>query len=179
MDQAMPPGESRSPKVKEWDALLDLRARYRTEGRTVVWTNGCFDLVHVGHVRSLQAARSLGDVLVVGVNSDASVRRLKGPGRPLVPEWARVELLAAFQCVDHILVFDEATPEAALARLRPDIHCKGEDYAPGRGKPVPEAALVESYGGRVRFLPLYPFFSTSDLLRRIREQGGDARHDHS
>jgi rfaE bifunctional protein nucleotidyltransferase chain/domain len=156
-------------KAVSWEVLLQCRARARQEGRTVVWTNGCFDLVHAGHVRNLQAARSRGDFLVVGINSDASVRRLKGPGRPLVPAAQRMEVLAALECVDYVLVFDELTPEAALARLQPDVHCKGGDYAPPNGKPVPEAPLVASYGGRIEFLPLVPDLSTSELIRRIRE----------
>src|SRR6202007_955821 len=112
-------------KVLSWDRLLEWRARARRGKKPVVWTNGCFDLLHVGHVRNLQAARALGDVLVVGVNSDASVRRLKGPSRPLVPDRERAEILAALECVDHILIFDEPTPEAALARFQPEVHCKG------------------------------------------------------
>lgn len=157
-----------SSKITDWPSLLAARARWRREGKTVVWTNGCFDLVHVGHVESLRAARALGDVLVVGINSDEAVRKLKGSGRPIVPAWARAELLAAFECVDHVVCFDELTPEAALIRLQPDIHCKGADYAPGQNKAVPEAKIVESYGGRVVYLPLVPAFSTSDLVQRIR-----------
>jgi rfaE bifunctional protein nucleotidyltransferase chain/domain len=148
--------------------LLAERARWRAEGRVVVWTNGCFDLLHVGHVRSLRAARALGDVLLVGLNSDVSVRRLKGPGRPLMPASERAEILAELACVDRVVVFEEDTPEAALARFRPDIHCKGTDYAPPHGKPIPEAALVEGYGGRIVYLPLSPGLSTTELLRRIQ-----------
>jgi D-glycero-beta-D-manno-heptose 1-phosphate adenylyltransferase len=159
-----------SRKVIDWESLLAVRARARAAGRTVVWTNGCFDLLHIGHVRILQAARALGDVLVVGVNSDASVQRLKGPSRPLVPAAERAEILAALECVDHVLIFDESTPEAALARLQPDVHCKGADYAPPDGKPVPEAGVVASYGGRIAYLPLVPGRSTSDLARRLHQQ---------
>jgi rfaE bifunctional protein nucleotidyltransferase chain/domain len=140
----------------------------RPWGNTVVWTNGCFDLLHVGHVRCLQACRALGDVLVVGVNSDRSVRALKGQGRPIQTVEDRVEILAALRCVDRVLVFDEPTPEAAIARLSPDICCKGEDYAPGRGKSVPEAELVASLGGRMVYLPLVEGRSTSRILRRMR-----------
>jgi rfaE bifunctional protein nucleotidyltransferase chain/domain len=163
-------------KAVSWNTLLERRARARQEKKTVVWTNGCFDLLHVGHVRNLQAARSLGDVLVVGVNSDASVRQLKGPGRPLVPAAQRVEVLAALECVDYVVVFEELTPIAAIARLQPDVHCKGADYAPPDGKPIPEAPVVASYGGRIEFLSLVPCLSTSDLVRRIREQEGEG-HD--
>jgi rfaE bifunctional protein nucleotidyltransferase chain/domain len=140
----------------------------------VVWTNGCFDLLHVGHIRFLQAARELGDRLVVGLNSDDSVRRLKGPRRPLVPADERAEVLAALESVDRVIVFDEDTPEAAIERLRPDVHCKGTDYAPPHGKPIPEAAVVEAYGGRVQFVPLVPGTSTSEIVRKIR---GECGHD--
>jgi D-beta-D-heptose 7-phosphate kinase/D-beta-D-heptose 1-phosphate adenosyltransferase len=163
-------------KAISWEWLLDWRARARREGKTVVWTNGCFDLLHVGHVRNLQAARCCGDFLVVGINSDASVRQLKGPGRPLVPADQRAEVLAALECVDFVVIFDELTPEAALFRLQPDVHCKGADYAPPGGKPVPEAPLVASYGGRIEFLPLVPALSTTDLVRRIREQQDEGHH---
>jgi rfaE bifunctional protein nucleotidyltransferase chain/domain len=131
-------------------------------------------LLHVGHLRSLQAARRLGDVLVVGVNSDKSVRQLKGPGRPILAEAERAELLAGLECVDHLVFFDEGTPEAALARLQPDVHCKGADYAPPHGKPIPEASVVEAYGGRVAFLPLIPGTSTSCIIERIREESTGA-----
>jgi rfaE bifunctional protein nucleotidyltransferase chain/domain len=153
----------------DWDTLLAVRERCRREARTVVWTNGCFDLLHPGHVRNLRAARALGDLLVVGLNSDASVRALKGPSRPILPQAVRAEMLAALACVDHVIVFDEGTPEAALRRLQPDIHCKGAEYAPPHGKPVPEAALVQSYGGNIAYLPQVPGFSTTALIRRIRE----------
>src|SRR5437879_3850254 len=116
-------------KAVSWETLLAWRARARQERKMVVWTNGCFDLLHVGHVRNLQAARSCGDVLVVGVNSDASVRQLKGPGRPLVPAAQRVEVLAALECVDYVVVFEELTPVAAITRLPTDVHCNGADSA--------------------------------------------------
>jgi rfaE bifunctional protein nucleotidyltransferase chain/domain len=161
--------EMAASKVLAWPALLEQRARWRAGGQVVVWTNGCFDLLHVGHVRNLRAARAFGDVLVVGVNSDESVRRLKGPGRPILPAAERMELLAALESVDAVVAFDEATPEAALARLQPDVHCKGADYAPPHGKPIPEASVVAAYGGRVAFLPLVPGVSTTDIVRRILE----------
>ena len=166
-----------SPKVVDWDTLLARRAEHRAAGRTVVWTNGCFDLLHPGHVLSLRAAKRLGDVLVVGVNSDESVRGLKGPGRPILTAAERVEVLAALECVDHVVVFAEPTPEAALTRLRPDVHCKGPDYAPPHGKPVPEAAAVAAYGGRIEYLPFLPAVSTSELIRRIRGRPDVARSE--
>jgi rfaE bifunctional protein nucleotidyltransferase chain/domain len=156
-------------KIVGWEALLAWRECQRGLGKTVVWTNGCFDLLHVGHIRNLQAARQLGDVLVVGLNDDQSVTCLKGPRRPIIPATERAEILAALACIDRIILFGEATPEAALARLKPDIHCKGADYAPPHGKPIPEAKVVASYGGRIEFLPLVPAHSTSELVRRLRE----------
>jgi D-beta-D-heptose 7-phosphate kinase/D-beta-D-heptose 1-phosphate adenosyltransferase len=163
-----------APKVIDLDALIDLRARWRAERRTVVWTNGCFDLLHVGHVRGLQEARGLGDVLVVGVNSDASLRKLKGPGRPIVPEAERAELLAALACVDHVVIFGEDTPTEVIARLQPDIHCKGADYAPPSTRPILEAAVIQSYGGRIAFLTFTPGLSTTDLIARVaRSQRGE------
>lgn len=164
-----------TPKVTGLDALLDLRARWRAEGKTVVWTNGCFDLLHVGHVRGLREARGLGDVLVVGVNGDASVRKLKGPGRPIVPEAERAEVLAALACVDRVLVFGEDTPAEVLARLRPDVHCKGADYAPPSGRPIPEAPVVGAYGGRIAFLTFSPGVSTTDIVRRVERALREAR----
>jgi rfaE bifunctional protein nucleotidyltransferase chain/domain len=153
--------------------LLAIRQGYRDAGKTVVWTNGCFDILHAGHVRTLQAARDLGDVLIVGLNSDRSVRELKGPERPIVPEAERAEVLEALRSVDHVLIFDELTPEKVLAQLQPDIHCKGGDYAPPNGKPVPEAHIVEGYGGKIAYLPLLPEVSTTDIVRRIRTRMKD------
>jgi rfaE bifunctional protein nucleotidyltransferase chain/domain len=156
-------------------SLVALRATWRQQGLSVVWTNGVFDLLHVGHVRNLEAAAGLGDVLVVGINSDASVRRLKGPERPFNPAEERAEMLAAFRFVDYVVIFDEDTPEAALHRLQPDVHVKGEDYRPPHGKPIPEAPIVESYGGRIAFIPLVPGRSTSDLAGQIRSPRGSER----
>ncbi len=141
----------------------------------MVWTNGCFDLLHVGHVRGFQQARRLGDVLVVGMNSDASVRRLKGPGRPVVPEVERAEVLAALGCVDQVLIFDEDTPVEVLRRLQPDIHCKGADYAPPSTRPIPEREIILAYGGRIEFLTFSPGISTSDIVHRIEQTIREAR----
>jgi phosphoheptose isomerase len=161
--------ESSSRKELDLDSLVALRERWRAEGRTVVWTNGNFDVIHAGHVSSLEAARRLGDVLVVGVNADASVRKQKGPNRPIFPVHERVAMLAALEVVDHVLVFDEPTPAETLARLKPDVHCKGADYAPPNGAPIPEAEIVRAYGGRIEFLPLVPNRSSTSTLARMRD----------
>jgi rfaE bifunctional protein nucleotidyltransferase chain/domain len=133
----------------------------RAGGGTVVATGGCFDLLHAGHVTTLRAARALGDCLVVCLNSDASVRRLKGADRPLVPEDDRAAVLEALGCVDAIATFDEDTPEAVLDRLRPDVFVKGGDYEIAE---LPEARLLESWGGRAVILPYLPGRSTTRLI---------------
>jgi D-beta-D-heptose 7-phosphate kinase/D-beta-D-heptose 1-phosphate adenosyltransferase len=158
-----------SSKILDRPGLLRARERAKAEGRTVVWTNGCFDLLHVGHLWSLRAAKSHGDLLFVGVNSDASVRGLnKGSGRPVIPESQRAELVASLECVDGVLIFDDPTPEAILGELRPDIHVKGAEYAPPHGRPVPEAPIIASYGGRIEYIPLLPSVSTTAILERVR-----------
>lgn len=148
-------------------------AELRRAGWQVVFTNGCFDLLHVGHVAYLAEARRLGDALVVGLNGDASVRALKGPGRPLVPAEDRAAVLAALRAVDAVVVFDELTAESLVAAIRPDVYVKGGDWATSDRRP-PEAAVVEGYGGRVVFLPYLPGRSTSGLMARILEGQANA-----
>lgn len=141
-----------------------LGERLRAAGKRVAFANGCFDLLHVGHVRYLQGARREGDVLVVGVNSDRTVRELKGPGRPLLPEAARAELLAALESVDYVVIFDEPTVATLLAELRPHVHCKGTDYTE---ETVPERAVMKKLGGEVRIVGDAKAHSTRDLLKEI------------
>ena len=137
---------------------------WRGEGEKIVFTNGVFDLLHRGHVEYLEEARALGDRLVVGVNSDASVRRIKGPERPLVPAAERAELLAALACVDLALIFDEDTPERLIREVAPDVLVKGGDWTPDR---IVGRAFVESRGGRVLSVPLREGLSTTALIARI------------
>jgi rfaE bifunctional protein nucleotidyltransferase chain/domain len=141
-----------------------LAERLRAEGRRIVLANGCFDLLHVGHVRYLDAARRLGDVLFVGVNGDAAVARLKGQGRPLMPAAERVELLSALRAVDHVVVFDDDTADALIAAIRPDVHAKGTDYTPDS---VPERETVRAYGGRVAIVGDPKDHATRDVIGRI------------
>ena len=147
------------------EAMAAQAEALRAAGRRVVFTNGVFDLLHVGHVRYLQAARALGDALLVGVNSDASVRRLKGPDRPLNPEDERAEVLAALRCVDGVCVFEEDTPHALIEAVRPHIHAKGGDYRTPDA--LPETPLVRALGGDVVILQLVPGRSTTRLIERI------------
>jgi rfaE bifunctional protein nucleotidyltransferase chain/domain len=150
------------------DELADEVARRRREGATVVLANGCFDVLHVGHVRYLRGAREHGDVLVVAINGDDAVRELKGPGRPVMPAAERAEIVAAFGGVDYVTVFDTLTVEPVLRALRPDVHAKGTDYTP---ETVPERAIVAEYGGRVAIVGDPKDHSTSELLGRLR--GGE------
>ncbi|MBI4492442.1 MAG: D-glycero-beta-D-manno-heptose 1-phosphate adenylyltransferase [Chloroflexi bacterium] len=154
-------------KVLDLSRLLATLARSRAAGAQVVLTNGCFDLLHVGHVRYLQQARALGDLLVVGVNTDESVRRLKGPGRPITPQDERAEVLAALACVGYVVLFAEPTAEALVAALRPEVYVKGGDY---QEADLPEAAVVHGYGGRVEILPFVEGRSTSQLVLTIARQ---------
>ena len=149
-----------------------LAARLRADGKRVVLANGCFDLLHVGHVRYLDAARALGDVLLVGLNSDAAVARLKGPGRPLMPAAERAEILAGLRAVDHVVVFDEDTADRLVSLVRPAVHAKGTDYTDAS---VPEAASVRAAGGRVAIVGDPKDHATRDLIARIRERFGATR----
>jgi rfaE bifunctional protein nucleotidyltransferase chain/domain len=146
--------------------LLRERERWRAVGQSVVWTNGCFDLLHAGHVRMLRGARALGDVLVVGVNDDDSVRRLKGPGRPVVPLDDRIEVLLALETVERVVVLEGDDPMSLLAELQPDVHCKGGDYR-ADARPMPERATVEGAGGVVHVLDYWEGRSTTAIVDRI------------
>jgi rfaE bifunctional protein nucleotidyltransferase chain/domain len=152
------------------DEAAQLAARLRAQGQRVVLANGCVDLLHVGHLRYLRAARALGDVLFVGLNGDAAVARLKGPGRPLMPVEERVEILEALRDVDHVVVFEDDTADALVARLRPDVHAKGTDYTV---ESVPEAASVRAVGGRIAIAGDPKRHSTRDLIATIRKNFGD------
>lgn len=153
-------------KVLPLDQLLSAVSAERAEGRRIVFTNGCFDLMHIGHTRYLQAARELGDILVVGVNSDASVRSLdKDPDRPIVPEAQRAEVLAALDCVDYVVIFNESDPLRLITSVQPDVLVKGGDWAIDR---IVGRDIVEARGGIVKTIPLVPGFSTTGLLQRIR-----------
>jgi rfaE bifunctional protein nucleotidyltransferase chain/domain len=143
-----------------------MRPAWREAGRRLVLTNGTFDVLHVGHVRYLEAARAMGDILVVGINSDASVRGYKGPGRPVVPQVERAEIVAALRCVDYATIFDEPTAKALVEALQPEVYVKGGDY--DGTKPLPEAEVVRRYGGEVRIVPYVAGKSATGLIDRMR-----------
>jgi len=146
------------------EEVRPLGERLRREGRRIVFANGCFDILHVGHVRYLEDARRCGDVLVVGVNSDRAVAALKGEGRPILPEAGRAELVAALESVDYVVIFDELTAREILLDLLPDVHCKGTDYSRDT---VPEREVVKGYGGEVRIVGDAKNHSTRELLAEI------------
>lgn len=153
-------------EVLSLDELEPRLAALRAAGLTVAFANGHFDLLHVGHLRYLRAARAEADMLIVAVNDDASVARLKGAGRPIVPAAERAELLAALEPVDFVVVFTGDSPAPLLARLRPDVHCKGPDY--GSPERVPEYATVRAYGGETRLVGDPKDHATSDLIAKVR-----------
>jgi rfaE bifunctional protein nucleotidyltransferase chain/domain len=159
--------EAGSPKIARLEDALTWRRRLAAEGRKVVFTNGCFDLIHRGHVELLRAARREGDALVVGVNGDASVRRLKGPNRPLVPAADRAEVLAALEMVDQVVLFDDDTPARLVEALLPDVLVKGADWAE---EAIVGREAVEGAGGRVVRVPILPGRSTRSLVRIILER---------
>lgn len=154
-------------KIYHRSELAAILQNLKRDGRVVVTTNGCFDVLHLGHLRYLQAARQLGDCLVVGINSDTSVRQLKGENRPLVPEDERAEMLAGLECVNYVVIFPELTPVELLSTLKPNIHVKGGDY---RLEQLIEKDVVEANGGRVVVGLNVPGMSTTNLIEVICER---------
>jgi len=161
-----PHGDLLNPAVLTLEEAILRFGREKRNGRRVVFTNGCFDLLHPGHIRSLELARALGDMLIVGLNSDASVRQLKGKGRPVITERERAEILAALECVDAVVIFDDRTPREMITGLLPDVLVKGGDWP---GDQIVGREEVEAAGGRVVSVPVVPGYSTSAILERIRE----------
>ena len=149
-------------KIEEFCAVL------RAGGQKIVFTNGCFDILHAGHVRYLAQARSFGDCLVLGLNMDASVHRLKGPTRPINNEQDRAEVVGALKSVDYVVLFGEQTAETLIAKVKPDVYAKGGDYTLDT---LPEAKIVQSYGGRVEFIDLVQGRSTTNVIEKIKETG--------
>jgi rfaE bifunctional protein nucleotidyltransferase chain/domain len=151
-------------KVVSREQLVERVREHRAAGQTIAFANGCFDILHVGHIRYLESAAREGDVLVVALNDDDSVRQLKGEGRPILPASDRAELVAALRCVDYVVIFSESTVGPLLTTLRPDVHCKGTDYTV---ESVPERDIVRGYGGRTAIVGDPKDHSTRDLLARI------------
>jgi D-beta-D-heptose 7-phosphate kinase/D-beta-D-heptose 1-phosphate adenosyltransferase len=152
-------------KILPLERAYEVVAELKQRAQRVVFTNGCFDLLHPGHTRCLAEARNLGDVLIVAVNSDPSVRALKGPGRPLQPEAERTEILAALEAVDYVTVFDDLTPQAVIARMLPDVLVKGSDWKPDE---IVGRTEVEAAGGRVVSIPVIAGYSTSGIIESVQ-----------
>jgi rfaE bifunctional protein nucleotidyltransferase chain/domain len=153
-------------KIISREEAARIAAEARRASRKVVFTNGCFDIIHVGHVKCLEAARSFGDLLMVGINSDESVRQLKGPERPLLPELDRAATIAGLESVSYVVIFEEPTPEALIEAIRPNVHVKGGDYQP---EDMPETPLVRRLGGEVRIVPVISGRSTSAIIERAKK----------
>ena len=153
------------PAVLSLDELILQFGREKRNGKRVVFTNGCFDVLHPGHIHSLETARALGDCLIVGLNGDESVRRLKGAGRPVIPAGERAEILASLECVDAVVVFEDLTPQKVIAALLPDVLVKGGDWP---GNQIVGREEVEAAGGRIVLVDTVPGYSTTEILKRIR-----------
>jgi rfaE bifunctional protein nucleotidyltransferase chain/domain len=151
-------------KVVNINELIEAVSALKEQKKTIVTTNGCFDILHAGHVRYLKVAKALGDVLILCLNSDSSVKRLKGESRPLNPEADRAEVVAGLESVDYVIIFSEDTPCDILGQIKPDIHVKGGDYDENN---LPEAAVIKAHGGVVRFIPLVEGRSTTNIIKKI------------
>lgn len=154
-------------KIVSRKKLVGIIEASRKLNKKIVFTNGCFDILHVGHVKYLQKAKSLADILIVGINCDVSVRKLKGESRPIITEKERAEVVSALECVDYVTIFHELTPENLIRIIKPDIHVKGGDW---EVEQLPEASLVQSYGGRIVIADEVRGHSTSDIIRKIVEK---------
>ena len=161
-------------KIKTIEEMCRARAEMRAHGTKLVFTNGCFDILHVGHVRYLNQARALGDALVVAINSDRSVRENKGESRPLVPQAERAEVLSALACVDYVIIFDEATPQCVIDAIVPDVLVKGADWGLSE---IVGRETVERAGGMVRNITLVPGRSTTSIVARVLERADSLRED--
>ena len=156
--------KSRRKLIRDHKELMHIVSQLKTQGKRIVLTNGCFDLLHVGHIRCLRGAKAQGDVLIVAVNSDESMQRLKRVGRPIMPEAERVEILAALECIDYLTLFSEERLDRLLLELKPHVHAKGTDYTEDT---VPERKTVLSYGGEIAIVGDSKSHSTSELIRAI------------
>ncbi len=154
-------------KIKSLSVLSKVLARLRSKGKRIVFTNGCFDILHLGHIRYLKRAKKLGDILVIGLNSDRSVRLIKGAARPINRQSARAEILSALYFVDYVTIFNERTPKEVINKVRPDVLIKGGDW---KAEDIVGASFVKSYGGAVVSLPFIKGYSTTSLIKKLRNE---------
>ena len=153
-------------KTMQYDEIKNIAKQLKADGKTVVFTNGCFDILHAGHVRYLQAAKELGDCLILGLNSDQSVSAIKGPTRPINQQEDRAEVISALSAVDYVVIFDEPTAEDLVTAIKPTIYVKGGDY---NVKDLPEAAIAEQYGGKTVLIPEVPGRSTTNMIKKMQK----------
>jgi len=158
-------------KLRELKQIVN---KLKKEGKKIVFTNGCFDILHLGHIKYLEEAKKLGDILIVGINGDKSVRILKGEGHPIMPEEERAEILSALKCVDYVVIFHETNPENLIIQLKPDLHVKGGDYSIDE---IPESKLVKSFGGKTVILKEIEGKSTSKIIQKILAVYGESEYD--
>jgi rfaE bifunctional protein nucleotidyltransferase chain/domain len=153
-------------KIKSREEIKNISENLKKEGRIVVFTNGCFEILHPGHIEILERAKMLGDILIVGINSDESIKKIKGNKKLILDEWARSRIIASLEAVDYVVIFNEETHEKIISEIKPNIHVKGGDY---KIEDLPEAKIVESYGGKIKILPLLEGFSTTNIIKKILE----------
>jgi len=153
-------------KIMQYHEIESIAKQLKADGKTIVFTNGCFDILHAGHVRYLQAAKELGDCLILGLNSDQSVSAIKGPARPINQQEDRAEVISALSAVDYVVIFDEATAENLVAAIQPTIYVKGGDY---NVKDLPEASIVAEYGGKTILIPEVPGRSTTNIIKKMQK----------
>ncbi|ACK42000.1 MULTISPECIES: D-glycero-beta-D-manno-heptose 1-phosphate adenylyltransferase [Dictyoglomus] len=151
-------------KIKTKEEICNIAERFREEGKTIVFTNGCFEILHPGHITLLEKAKSFGDILIVGINSDESVKKIKGEKKLIFDEKSRLKIISALECVDYTVLFNEETPENIISIIKPHIHVKGGDY---KEEDLPEAKIVKSYGGKIIIVPLIEGFSTTQIINKI------------
>ncbi|MEM4259830.1 MAG: D-glycero-beta-D-manno-heptose-7-phosphate kinase [Candidatus Woesearchaeota archaeon] len=160
--------EEQNKKIVSREKIIKILKYYKSMNKKIVFTNGCFDILHTGHVRLLQKAKSFGDILVVGLNTDESIKKIKGPERPIINQEDRAEILSSLDCVDYIVFFDENNPCEIISEIKPDIHVKGGDYNPNDYKNMPEAKIVHEYGGEVKIINLVDGKSTTNIINKIK-----------
>lgn len=151
-------------KIKTKEEISNIAEKFREEGKTIVFTNGCFEILHPGHITLLEKAKSFGDILIVGINSDESVKKIKGEKKLIFDEKSRLKIISALECVDYTVPFNEETPENIISIIKPHIHVKGGDY---KEEDLPEAKIVKSYGGKIIIVPLIEGFSTTQIINKI------------
>ena len=154
-------------KIKTLDELIEIITSLKSEGKKIVFTNGCFDIIHTGHIYLLEKAKSFGDKLIVALNTDDSVKKIKGPSRPAVPENDRALIIASLMYTDYVTFFRETEPSRIISLLKPDIHVKGADYKPDDFNNMPEARIIKEYGGEIRIVRLMEGYSTTNLINKV------------